>query len=284
MRTEVHPGAALTCARVTKSYAGARVLDDFAFVVNRGEVHALVGENGSGKSTLIKVLAGVVVPDEADTVVEVGGVRLRFGSPESSRDLGCRFIHQDLGLINDLSVMDNVLMIAGYPTRAGAIRQRAALEEVRVDLDRIGLNVDPRERVGNLSPATRTGVAVARALRPSAGPARLLVLDEPTATLPDDETARLFEIVEGARTSGLGILYVTHRLDEVFQLCGSVTVLRDGRRITTQPVAGLDKLRRNAVTCLVTVILGLVGRTFAWLSKYRRCVRDYEHDHTITKR
>jgi ribose transport system ATP-binding protein len=241
MRADVYPGAALACARVNKSYAGTRVLNDFSLEINQGEVHALIGENGSGKSTLIKVLAGVLVPDEGDAVVEIGGARLNFGSPESSRDIGCRVIHQDLGLINDLSVMDNVLLPAGYPKRAGAIRGRVALEQVRVDLERLGLDVDPREHVGNLSPTTQTGVAVVRALRLSAAPARLLILDEPTATLPEDETARLFEIIESARMSGLGILYVTHRLHEVFQICASVTVLRDGSPITTQPVAELDK-------------------------------------------
>ncbi len=233
---------ALSCAHIDKSYAGVRVLSSFECSIGNGEVHALLGENGSGKSTFIKILAGVVTPDALRSTVKVGGEELAFGSPASSFSLGCRFVHQDLGLIGDLSVLDNMLIVAGFATRFGAIRRRDCVEAVRSDLDRIDLDVDPRTLVRDLSPATRTGVAVARAMHSSAaGRPRLLVLDEPTATLPDDEVHRLMGVIRGAQASGIGILYVTHRLDEVFDISDTVTVLRDGRRVTTQPVRELDK-------------------------------------------
>jgi ribose transport system ATP-binding protein len=241
--------SALSCAGVTKSYAGVPVLRDFHCEIAPGEVHALLGENGSGKSTFIKILAGVVSPDPGRGSVEIGGKELSFGSPDSGSALGCRFVHQDLGLVGDLSVLDNMLMVAGYVTRFGAIRGRRCLQAVREDLDRIGLKVDPRTLVRDLSPATKTGVAVARAMHPNDDiQPRLLVLDEPTATLPDDEVHRLMEVIRGAQASGIGILYVTHRLDEVFQLGGMVTVLRDGRRITTQPSSELNK--RSLITLM----------------------------------
>jgi ribose transport system ATP-binding protein len=237
-----NPPPALTCTALSKSYAGTRVLDSFECSVAAGAVLALIGENGSGKSTLIKTLAGVVSPDPGSGPVCIGGEELSFGSPESSLALGCRFVHQDLGLINQLSVLDNMLLVSGFPTRIGSIRARASRAVVKADLARVGLEIDPSTLVGELSPAIKTGVAVARAMRPVADvPVRLLVLDEPTATLPDDEVGRLMSIVTRARQSGIGILYVTHRLEEVFELGGTVTVLRDGKQVVTRPLADLDK-------------------------------------------
>ena len=235
-------GPALRCRGVSKSYAGNRVLTSFEMSIGRGEVHALLGENGSGKSTFIKILAGVVAPDAGGEVV-VAGRELTFGSPAASADLGVRFVHQDLGLVSELSVLDNMLLVSGFATgRLGSIRTRACTARVRENLDRIGLDVDPRTLVGDLSPASRTGVAVARALDSADGVTPyVLVLDEPTATLPDDEVLRLLDVVRGAQANGLGILYVTHRLDEVFDLGGTVTVLRDGHRIATQPSTELSK-------------------------------------------
>jgi ribose transport system ATP-binding protein len=233
---------ALSCTGVTKSYAGVRVLNNFECSIAPGAVHALLGENGSGKSTFIKILAGVVTPDVGQGEVGIGGAELSFGSPASSFALGCRFVHQDLGLIGDLSVMDNILMVAGFATRGGAIRGRACRSAVRADLERVGLDVDPCTLVRDLSPATKTGVAVARAMHPNPdAPPTVLVLDEPTATLPDDEVQRLMGVIRVAQARGIGILYVTHRLDEIFEIGGTVTVLRDGVRITTKPVTELDK-------------------------------------------
>ena len=233
---------ALAVRGLGKRFGAAHALRDVGLVVGRGEIHALLGENGSGKSTLIKILSGFHRPDAG--TVEIGGEPLPFGHSAAAYRLGARFVYQDLGLIDGISVLDNLAIGAGFATRLGTIRSRRCAESARADLARVGLTLDPRTGVGGLSPALRTGVAIARAFRADAGsPVRLLVLDEPTATLPVTESRRLMEIVRSAAATGAGVLYVTHRLDEVFALADTVTVLRDGRRVATEPTAALDRPR-----------------------------------------
>jgi ribose transport system ATP-binding protein len=226
---------------LAKTFAGTQVLHPLDLEISRGEIHALVGENGSGKSTLIKVLAGLYSPDAGGQIF-VTGEQLPLGSPGASYALGCRFVHQDLGLIRGLSVMDNLLLNTGFPTRLGAIRLRECGRSALQDLERVGLEVDPDTLVADLSPAMMTGVAVARAIRPDRrSEARLIVFDEPTASLPRNEVRRLMEIIRAVSASGIGVLYVTHRLDEVFELASNVTVLRDGNRVTTTATAALTR-------------------------------------------
>lgn len=202
---------------------------------------ALLGENGSGKSTLIKVLSGYHNPDPGATV-RIGGQELEFASPHSSYALGARFVHQDLGLVEESSIADNLAFGPGFPTRFGTIRERQARERARTALASMGLDVDPAVKVGRLSPAQKTGVAVARALlHDDASPARLLVLDEPTARLPEEEVAQLLAIVRTVAAGGIGVLYVTHRLDEVFDVAERAVVLRDGVRVVSEPVEGLTR-------------------------------------------
>ncbi len=213
----------------------------------------MVGENGSGKSTFIKVLAGYHMPDPG-AEVSVNGMHLKFRSPESAYNLGCRFVHQDLGLLDDLTVLDNVNLTAGFPTRFGTITTREARQVVKNALAIVGLDVDPSVPVAELSSANKTGVAVARALRRDTRHVpHLLVLDEPTATMPEAEVEHLLEIVRQVAASGIGILYVSHRLDEIFRVCDHVTVLRDGVRVATRPVGELDRL---------TLVNLLVGEDF----------------------
>jgi ribose transport system ATP-binding protein len=230
----------LSVRGIGKTFVGQVALRDFDLTINAGEIHALLGENGSGKSTFIKILTGYHRPD-AGGVITVAGHDLHFGSPESSYNLGCRVVHQDLGLVESASVADNLSFNTGFARRFGTIRTRAEQRRAADDLERVGLTIDPNTLVADLSPTARTGVAVARALRPNpAAPTRLLVLDEPTASLPQTEVDQLLAIVEAAARGGTGVLYVTHRLDEVFRLAHNVTVLRDGRKVVTRPTAGLD--------------------------------------------
>lgn len=245
---------ALAVRALTKTFPGGRALDEVDLDIAAGEVHALLGENGSGKSTLIKVLAGYHRPDPGGTV-QIGGRPLTFGSALVSYQLGARFVHQDLGLVEAASISDNLAFGAGFPTTAGTIRRRDARERAVRALARVDLDLDPSVPIGALSPAQKTGVAVARALlsetasptetagTAQAGPAavRLLVLDEPTARLPEQEVVHLLELVRSVARSGIGVLYVTHRLDEVFDIADRTTVLRDGRRVASNPVAGLTK-------------------------------------------
>src|SRR3712207_873199 len=242
---------ALRATGVSKTFAGVVALDNLHLVIEHGEVHALLGENGSGKSTFIKILSGYHAPDPGGDV-RVDDTEVHLGAPESSYALGCRFVHQDLGLIDSSSVLDNLFMSSGFPTRAGTVRRREAERQARIDLARVGLDhIDPHALLASLTPAVKTGVAVARALRAdSATPVRVLVLDEPTATLPDDEVHQLLDIVRQVASRGVGVLYVTHRLDEVFDIADRASVLRDGRLVATEPTGNLTRAQ------LVNLLLG----------------------------
>jgi ribose transport system ATP-binding protein len=244
-----HRRPALAVRDLSKTFTGTAALISLDLTVSDGEVHALLGENGSGKSTFIKILSGYHQPDPGGEVL-VRGKPLEFGSAESSYTLGCRFVHQDLGLIDSSSVADNLAFVAGFPRRWGTVRQGDLNRSARTDLTRVGLDLDPGRLVETLSPAERTGVAVARALREDpATPAALLVLDEPTAALPESEVERLLAIVRTVASSGIGVVYVTHRLDEVFQVADRITVLRDGRRVAQLPVSDVN--HAGLVTLLV---------------------------------
>jgi ribose transport system ATP-binding protein len=213
---------------LTKRFTGTLALDAVDFDVRAGEVHALLGENGAGKSTLIKVLAGV---HQADA----GTIKLRGEAIDPmTAKLPITFIHQDLGLVDTMTVAENVALLAGYPRQKGLISWRAARDAAASALDRMGGGVDPEARVGDLPAAEKQIVAIARAM---AVKSDILVLDEPTAALPESDVAKLLDILKRLRASGIGLVYVTHRLDEVFRIADRVTVLRDGRRVKTAAIA-----------------------------------------------
>jgi len=240
---------ALEVRELSKSFFENRALDNVEITVGAGEVHALLGENGSGKSTLIKILAGYHRPDPGASV-NVGGQPLSFGSPSSAHAVGCRFVHQDLALVGTMSIADNLVLGGRVPTRLGTVRRRELGRMTTAALRKVGLDLDPNRLVASLSPAQRSGVAIARALRDDSGmDVSLLVLDEPTATLPDTEVRHLLSVIRAAALSGVGVLYVTHRLEEVFQIARRATVLRDGRRVATVDVS--DVSREALVTLLV---------------------------------
>jgi ribose transport system ATP-binding protein len=232
---------ALDVRALSKTFGATRALHSLDLRITAGEVHALLGENGSGKSTLIRVLSGYHRPDPGGEIV-IGGERLETGSPASSYALGCRVVHQDLGLVETMSVADNLCFGAGFPHRFGGIRTREVRLEAERDLARVGVTIDPGTPVSKLSAATKTGVAVARALRgANGGRIVVLVMDEATATLPEPEVELLLSIVRSVSTEGVAVLYVTHRLDEVFEVADTVTVLRDGRKVAERKVAELSR-------------------------------------------
>jgi ribose transport system ATP-binding protein len=230
---------ALAIRDLAKAFGATQALRGVDITINAGEVRALLGENGSGKSTLIKILSGYHSADEGE--VRVAGVLLPHEDPQASSALGLRFVHQNLGMIDTLTVAENLYLTSGYPMRMGTILERRVRSEVARDLARVGLSLNPDRRLAELSPAERTGIAVARSLRGmQPGEAAVLVLDEPTANLPDDEVQRLLDIVRSVAAEGTAVLYVTHRLEEVFQIAHTVTVLRDGEEAITAPIAQLD--------------------------------------------
>ncbi len=213
---------------VVKQFTGTLALDHVDFDVRPGEIHALLGQNGAGKSTLIKILAGIYPPTE-------GRIRWRGEAVDpASAALPITFIHQDLGLVDSMTVAENIAMLAGYPRRHGIIDWRGAASAARQALSRMESGIDPETRVGALSAAEKSIVAIARAL---ARRCDLLVLDEPTAALPAADVDLLLDTLQRLKASGIALLYVTHRLDEVFRIADRVTVLRDGRRIVTCDIA-----------------------------------------------
>jgi ribose transport system ATP-binding protein len=213
---------------VVKQFTGTLALAGVHFDVRPGEIHALLGQNGAGKSTLIKILAGIY-PATA------GVIRWRGAAVDpATAKLPIAFIHQDLGLVDSMTVAENVALTTGYPRRFGIIDWSAAASAATVALRSMGSSIDATTRVGSLSAADKSIVAIARAL---ALRSDLLVLDEPTAALPAADVDHLLDKMKALRARGLGLLYVTHRLDEVFRIADRVTVLRDGRLIATQNVA-----------------------------------------------
>ena len=224
---------------LAKTFGTRTVLQPFELRIAPGEIHALLGQNGSGKSTLIKILSGFHVPDEGGNCY-VLGEPLEFGNPAASNRLGLRFVHQDLGLIASSSILDNLAFTRGYESSFGTIRGRSELARAKRALAVVGLELDPKALVATLSPAQRTGVAVARAVYQDEGSAAVLVLDEPTATLPTEEVEHLHTMLRRTAAEGVGILYVTHHLDEVFQLASHVSVLRDGYLVESSRVEDIN--------------------------------------------
>lgn len=230
-------GPRLVASDVSMFFAGQRALDKVDLTLHRGEVHALLGANGSGKSTLIKVLAGYHTPEHGARVT-IGGRVLAFGSARASHLAGLRFIHQDLGLVDSLDVAEN-LRLGGDYGHTWWLSGRQQCSQARDMLRRYGLDIDPAMPVGGLSAAQKSMVAIIRAVEDGLASEGVLVLDEPTASLPQEEVHQLMDLLTTLKARGVTILYVTHRLSEVFAIADRVTVLRDGHRVTTESMGAL---------------------------------------------
>jgi ribose transport system ATP-binding protein len=234
--TEPPDALALEATNVSVAFGGTRALRDASLFVKRGTIHALLGENGSGKSTFIKVLAGLYAASPGG-VIRAGDISRATEqmTPASAYELGMRFVHQDLGLFDDMSVAENMALYTGYPTAAlGAIRWRSVKRVAAERLERFEIDATPDTLVGDLRPAMRTMVAVARALQGDSSDAgRILVLDEPTVSLPRHEADLLLQILGRRADGGDAVVFISHRLDEVLASCHELTVLRDGQTIAT---------------------------------------------------
>ena len=224
---------------ISKAYGGVQALGGVSMTIARGEVHALCGENGAGKSTLIKVLSGSVRPETGQVLVNGGALRL--GDVRASENAGIAVIHQESVAFPHLSAFDNIFVGREPRKFGGLVLDRARMRrETRALLERLGEAdaFDPSRPVGELSVAQRQMVGMARALSQDC---RLLIMDEPTASLSERETRVLFNLIRQLKQSGVSILYVSHRLDEVFALADRVTVFRDGKFVATHATAEIDK-------------------------------------------
>ncbi len=218
---------------LSKRFGGTQALSGVDMTLLSGEVHALLGENGAGKSTLIKILSGMYAQDE-------GTIEGPSGHTPGRSLSGIAFVHQDLGLSATATVAENIAFGTGFPMKAGMISWREAIARARSALEVLDSRIDPKEYVGRLSAAEKSIVAIARAI---AIDAQIIVLDEPTATLPYKDVETLHNLLLNLKARGFGILYVTHRLDEVFRLADRATILRDGKLVVTDNVKNLTPRR-----------------------------------------
>src|SRR4051794_22164676 len=228
---------------IVKTYGATRALRGVSVSLRPGEIHGVVGGNGSGKSTLVKVLAGVETADSGTIEVNAASMSASSMSPEHARALGLRFVHQNPGLFQDLSIADNLSLGHGYETGVGGrIRTRLVTGRADALLRRYHLDADSRQPIGSLSAANQTVVAIARAMQDLEDSASgVLILDEPTASLPHREADLLLSSIRRLASQGLTIVLITHRLDEILKVCDRVTALRDGELVGVYPVVELDE-------------------------------------------
>jgi D-xylose transport system ATP-binding protein len=232
---------------ITKSFPGVRALDGVTFDLYAGELHALVGENGAGKSTLMKVLGGVYPYPQYGGEVRIAGEVRRFNGVRDAESAGIAVIFQELSLVKEMTVGENIFL-GREPRRFGVVRWDTLYSRARLLLDDLHLRIDARTPVGHLGIGQQQLVEIAKALSQEA---RILVLDEPTAALTETEVETLFGILVRLRERGVAMIYISHKLDEVFRMSDRITVLRDGRTVGTEPTAALDEPR---------VISRMVGR------------------------
>jgi ribose transport system ATP-binding protein len=232
---------------IHKAFGPVKVLEGVDFELLPGEVHALMGENGAGKSTLMKILTGIYAPDAGS--IEVDGQPVSITSPADAEKYGIAIIHQELNLIPALSIADN-LFLGREVHRFGLLNRKAMDTRAKEWLDRVGMTkLDPATRIERLSVGQQQMVEIARALGQKA---RVLIMDEPTAALTESETTTLFKLIRELREQGTGIVYVSHRMEEIFALCDRISILRDGQFVGTRDVPGL---------AFDEVVKMMVGRT-----------------------
>ena len=246
--TATQPAGAGTPARppglviegLSKTFPSVVALDEFGVEVAAGSVHALVGPNGCGKSTFVKVLAGIHKPDPGGRIW-IDGVEIEAGAADAADAAGVRFVHQDLGIVDALDAVDNVALGLGYQrSRLGTIAWRAQRRRTRALLDQFGVAVSIGVPLAAASPVERTAVAIVRALAGGIPGRGLLVLDEPTAALPHREVDQLYRLVRDVKATGVSVILISHRLDEVVVIADTVSVMRAGKVIGGGPVAEMD--------------------------------------------
>ena len=227
----------LEMKNITKEFPGVKALDDVNLDLFAGEFHSLVGENGAGKSTLMKVLSGVYPFGTYEGQILVNGEEKRFTTIREAEEAGIAIIFQELSLVKELTVAENIFL-GREPAKFGIINWTEIYQKAANLLRDLNLDINPQTEVGNLGIGQQQLVEIAKALSQNAN---ILVLDEPTAALTESEVSTLFDIVRDLKNRGVGMIYISHKLDEVFQMSDRITVLRDGQTIGTEPALALDK-------------------------------------------
>ncbi len=227
----------VTMKGVSKTFPGVNALENVDFALKRGEIHALIGENGAGKSTLIKVLTGVEHPDAG--VIEFDGEIIQVRSPQQSQEIGISTVYQEINLCTNISVAENI-MLGHEPHRLGRIDWKKANTLAKQALKNLDIDIDVTQPLGAYSVAIQQMVAIARSLEIAS--AKILILDEPTSSLDVNEANRLFDVMQKLKAQGLGIIFITHFLDQVYQISDRITVLRNGKLVGTFETASLPRI------------------------------------------
>ncbi|OED43908.1 galactose/methyl galactoside ABC transporter ATP-binding protein MglA [Endozoicomonas sp. (ex Bugula neritina AB1)] len=219
---------------VSKEFPGVKALDRVNLKVRPHSIHALMGENGAGKSTLLKCLFGIYEKDEGDIVFL--GNPVNFSSSKEALDNGVSMVHQELNQVLQCSVMDNV-WLGRYPKQGMFVNHDKMYGDTKKIFDELGIDVDPKDKVASLSVSQRQMVEIAKAFSYNA---RIVIMDEPTSSLSEKEVKHLFTIIKKLKDRGCGIVYISHKMEEIFDICDEITILRDGQWVTTRPLEGLD--------------------------------------------
>ncbi len=257
-----NPTPAVQMTGICKAFYGTTVLEDVDFEVLPGEVHALAGGNGAGKSTLMKILQGVYSMDRGD--ISVAGQAVRIGSIHEARAAGIGMVFQEFSLVPSLTVAQNVFLTAEPLGRGGLISDREAVRRARDVFTEMEVEVDPKAVVADLGTAYWQLTEIAKALGQDA---RVLIMDEPTASLAKHETEALFDLVERLKARGISIIYISHRMDEVYRIADRITILRDGRRLLTEKLTDVTPEQ---------IVEGIVGRKIEGQMSYRHRGHDSE--------
>lgn len=248
---------------ITKSFPGVLALENVDFSLKKGEIHALIGENGAGKSTLIKVLTGVERPDAG--TIEFNGKKVEVRSPQHAQQIGITTVYQEVNLCTNISVAENIML--GHEPKGvlGNISWRKMNEMAARSLKKLGIDIDVSKPLGNYSVAVQQMVAITRSLEFES--ARVLILDEPTSSLDANETKQLFEVMRQLKTEGIGILFITHFLDQVYEITDRITVLRNGKFVGTFETSSLPRIK---------LIANMLGRSLTDLDDLSRAKHKVE--------
>ncbi|GAA4889348.1 sugar ABC transporter ATP-binding protein [Tessaracoccus lubricantis] len=273
MSNQMTDAPLLEVSGISKRFGATQALADVRLDVRRGEVHALMGENGAGKSTLMKIISGNYQPDAG--VIRLNGDPVVMASPRDAMTAGIGIIHQELNTFPDMTVAENLAIGNEPKTKLGVLDRRRMIAEAREKLERVGAKIDPRTPIGRLSVGMQQMVEIARAV---AEDVAVLVLDEPTAALSASESEHLFELIRGMRESGMGLIYISHRMEEVWELADRVTVFRDGAYVGTRDMhsTGEDRVTPQGIVRMMVGrdIEDLYAREDREIGDVRFSVRD----------